>query len=100
MIDSVDEVLRPDRNGWKVVTKDPVLAPFLSPGGDYVFFVVYPRTLDEDEPNSGNLIAWRVEGDAVVLTHADTAKGPICRIERTVLEKVIALLAKARGDHA
>ena len=40
------------------------------------------------------------ELDTVVLTHADTDKGPICRIKRSVLEDVVERLAKARGDHA
>jgi hypothetical protein len=98
MIEAVDEVLKRTPRGYKVVTRDPVLAPFLAPGGDYTFFVACPALLDEEGTNSGNLISWRSAGDTVVLTHADSDDAPECRIKRSVLEKVISLLAHARGE--
>jgi hypothetical protein len=100
VIEKLDEVLRKTKRGWTVITHDPVLAPFLAPGGDYCVLVTYPDILDEDESNSGDLIAWRVEGNVVVLTHADTDKGPVCKIKRPILDKVVALLAQARNDPA
>lgn len=100
MIETVDEVLKPTATSWRVATNDPVLRPFLARGGDYTFLVSCPELLDEVEPNGGNLIAWRVEGDTVVLSHADTDSGPECRIKRAVLEEVMSILAEARGESA
>jgi hypothetical protein len=100
MIEKLEQVLRQSRGRWELVTDDPVLRPFLAPGGDYRVLVSYPGILDEGESNSGNLIAWRVEGDVVVLTHADTNKGPVCKIKRSILDKVVALLAETRNDPA
>ena len=98
MIEAVEQVLKPTTTGWRVVTRDSVLRAFLEPGGDYTFLVMCHGILDEGTSNSGNLTTWRLDGDTVVLGHADTVHGPECRIKRTVLEKAIARLAEMRGE--
>lgn len=96
MIESIDDIIRRKGDRWHVITSDPVLRSFLAPGGDYTFLARNPGVLDEPEPSGGNAISWEAQDDVVVLTH-DFVPRAVCRIRRPVLERAVALLARARG---